>query len=275
MLNKFKNYTLAGFLFLMTLCSNAQGNEFDQCHQSGCQPFYVGVFGGLGRSGSSHVSQKGIAFFSPPLDVDAEGSARRASAALGGIQIGYQLRQMQIKSCGWCITPAIELEASYLKRRHNKTGDLINITDRLPEHDFIDTLPMHSGVFLINGILAFNIPSLKCVQPYIGAGLGTTKTWIRGADSEQVSPVEVGVNHFNSRTNDSDWAFAAQAKVGVRFNLSCNWRLFAEYRFLHQSSTNYTFGDTQYPTHVPTTDWKLHFDSMNYNLAVVGIQYSL
>lgn len=295
MLNIFKNCKVVGCLFLMTLCSHAQGEDFFyernqfqgddfvyeyDCDQYQCPSFYVGFFGGGGGSCDAHVNQRGIAFYPDaeggPLDVNANGSLRSAGAAIGGVNIGYQLQQMQInKSCGWSILPAIELEGYYLTRLGNsKTGDLINITDRLPEHDFINTLPMDSGVFLANGVVAFNIPCLNCLQPYVGAGVGAAKIWISGAKSEQFSPPEAGINHFNSRTRDSDWAFAVQAKVGLRYNLSCNWNLFAEYRFLHVNPTDYTFGDTRYPNHVPTSNWNVHLKGLNYNLGVVGIQYT-
>ena len=76
------------------------------------------------------------------------------------------------------------------------------------------------------------------------------------------------------RGTASSWAFAAQGKAGVRFNLTERCWLFTEYRFLYVGSTNFVFGPTVYPTHVPTTPWTVHFGGMCQNLGVGGIGFS-
>lgn len=173
-------------------------------------------------------------------------------------------------------TQSVELEGYYLRKLGSaETGDLINPTNQLPEHDFIDKLPTQGGVFLANALLRFRIPSLCRFQPYIGGGIGAAKLWITGADSLQVAPPEAGVNHFNSDRDSSDWTFAAQGKAGLRFQLCGGWRLFAEYRFLYLCPTNYTFGETVAPNHVATTDWRVRVNGQYFNLGVVGLEYSL
>ena len=50
--------------------------------------------------------------------------------------------------------------------------------------------------------------------------------------------------------------------------------IFAEYRYLHVSATNYTFGSTVYPTaHAETSNWDSHLGSMNFNTGIFGIEY--
>jgi opacity protein-like surface antigen len=99
--------------------------------------------------------------------------------------------------------------------------------------------------------------------------------WIAGAHSEQDSPAEPGVNHFNSKSTASAGAFAAQFKGGLRFNVHRHWRLFAEYRYLYFASTNYMFGFTQYPElgHAPTSNWMVHLGQLGYNLGILGLDY--
>lgn len=265
----------------MGFCSLAQASDCcNPCEPSGS--FYISAFGGGGAALKTTLRQTGIAFFPEDeggqLNVDARGSWRGANAALGGAAIGYKLLPRRITSCGVRFTPAVEFEGYYLTRLNNSTSeDLINQldTDRLPEHDFINNLPMDGGVFLANGILSFNVPSCSAVQVYVGGGVGAAKTWINKATSFQVNPIEPGINHFNSKRTDSNWALAAQAKVGLSFELSANWSVFAEYRYLHVNSSNYTFGDTRYPDHVPTTSWKVKVRSLDYNLGVAGIQFTL
>lgn len=280
MLNILKKIGVVGLLSLVTLSSNAYGQDccYDCC-DSAPSKFYIGVFGGGGQADSTHVTQKGIAFFPAevggPLYVNASGHDHSYSASIVGMNLGYQLKPMN-GLLGWCLQPAIELEGYYLKRHGNsKTGDLINVTDRLPEHDFVNTLHMDSGVFLANAVVAFDIPCLTFFKPYVGVGIGATKIWISKAKSEQFSPPEAGVNHFNSRRSDSDWTFAVQTKIGLRFDVTCNWGIFTEYRFLHVNASDYTFGETRYADHAPTTDWNLHKSGVNYNIGVIGITYSL
>lgn len=253
-------------LSLIPLSSFAYGDDF-----------YVGAFGGGGYSNYGSLSQRGIAFFSAerggPLNVNATGNANNKSAWIAGLHAGREWQGWSIcNGCQpWCLSPAGELEGYYLNSRIS--GLLDNPTTRLPEHLFDDSFKMNTGVLLVNSVWTFSNPCLF-VQPYVGVGVGAAIISLYSANSPQVSPPEPGVNHFNSNTNDSDWAFAAQAKAGLRFNVARNWRLFAEYRYLYLNSTNYQFGSTQYPTHAATTKWDVHVGSMGYNLGSLGIEYT-
>ena len=97
---------------------------------------------------------------------------------------------------------------------------------------------------------------------------------ISNATSIQVEPPEA-VNHFNSRTADSSWAFAAQAKAGLRYKLSQSFHIFGEYRYLFVDSSNFILGSTVAPDHAPTSPWNVNFRNIQYNAFVIGIQYDL
>lgn len=253
----------------------------DNCCEPQCNRFYIGGFGGELFSNSAKIRQTGTAFFTEanggPLAVDARGHTRKTDTGFGGAQIGYAWSQCPIR-CGcsnWSITPAAELEAYFYK--HTKKGHLANLlsTDRLPEHDFHNTFPMNVGVYFVNGVFNFNNCCLGKFSPYVGGGIGVANLWIRNAKSTQVSPEEPGVNHFNSKRSDSSWAFAAQAKAGLSYNICQRLRVFAEYRFLFVDSSNYNFGSTNYPAHAPTSTWNVKVNNMWYNAFALGIQFDL
>lgn len=289
MLNKIKQYTFVGLVALMGLSTNAQGydcvyNGYDRAAydcDTCCPKFYFGVFGGGGNSCNTDTNQQGTAFFPPiqggPLVVDARGSLKSGTAAIGGAHIGIEFPCVNMPGCcDWGLVPAFELEGLYLKRLgNNQTGLLTDSTNRLLEHDFLDTLPIQCGAILVNALLAYESCNCSWFQPYIGAGIGGANLWVCGANSLQTNPLEPGVNHFNSDRSASEWVIAVQAKVGLRFILGCNWRLFAEYRFFHLNPPSLTFGDTRYPGHVPTTRWRVNMDCLSHNLGVIGIQYVL
>jgi opacity protein-like surface antigen len=276
---KFISLTLMGFSSLVLIYSDAKGETLAQQHcLSMLNGIYAGAFGGWAHSGNNNIAQNGIAFYSiargGPLIVKAKGNAG-GSSGVGGLHIGYEWPAWPQSSDSSVsnLTPAIELEGYYFK--NTQRGTLLNPTIRIPKHTFHDSFPMDTGVFLANSILTFNTPYVTWLSPYLGAGIGAAVISISGANSKQVNPLEPGINHFNSNTHASSWTFAAQLKAGLRFNLSNNWRLFAEYRFLQLSPTNYTFGSTQYPTHVPTSKWNVNFGSMINNMGTAGIEYSI
>lgn len=250
---------------------------YDCCEEPSCNRFYVGAFGGGIYSDSSHISQYGTAFFSEidsigPLSIIAEGRLNKTSTGFGGVQVGYEWSQ---PSCsGWSLSTAGELEAFFFKGK--KKGHLINETlVGLDEHDFYDTFDMHSSVILANAVISLNNDCLFGFTPYVGGGIGAARVSLNKADSLQVEPVEAGVNHFNSRRNDSTWAFAAQAKAGLRYYFCQMFHIFAEYRYVYVDSNNYVFGATNYPDHVPTSPWNVRVKNASYNAFAVGIQFDL
>lgn len=232
---------------------------------------YLSVFGGGGVFSADKLNQTGVALFDPgqggPLSVNANGAGSTSGVGIVGVNAGYPLG---VEKHG--LTPALEVEGYYLGG--TQTGDnLVNVTDRLPEHDFTVKYPMNTGVFLANAVVNFGHFCHDKLHSYAGLGVGTAVVSISGADSTQISPPEAGINHYNSNPNASDWTFATQAKMGLNYALTQSLGIFAEYRFLYLSPTSYTFGSTQYPTHTATTSWDVNISGLYNNMGAVGLQY--
>lgn len=245
-----------------------------------CSPgnIYVGIFGGGGSASNFHISQFGTAFYSEaeggPLAVNAFGHSHSGSSNLWGAHVGYQWMEIRANSCStWGLSPAVELEGYYLSKRTFKAHDVNNNTDRLPEHDFAVNYPTNTGVFLGNAVLNLNFPCSR-FHPYVGLGIGSALTKVSHATATQVSPPEVGVNHFNSRSTDKSPTFAGQAKLGLNVDVCNSVSLFVEYRYLYLASTSYEFGSTVYANHVATSNWKVKMDPRHYNIGTLGLQYS-
>lgn len=244
---------------------------------------YVAAFGGGGGRTSAHLVQQGTALYSydapqaGPLAVDAFGKSSSGSTWIVGGHVGYRWSDRSLNHIGsnWTFAPAAELEGYYLGQSTLRGDDLNNTSAATFEHDFHVTYPMQTGVFLVNAVLNANSSNLGRFHPYVGVGAGGGVVSISGANSLQTSPPEIGVNHYNSNSDDSSVAFAAQPKVGVSFNVTPNTNVFVEYRFLYISATNFTFGSTSYPTHVATTNWNVQIESQYYNIGTAGIQFDL
>jgi opacity protein-like surface antigen len=260
-------------------CCQEQAPNCCYCEEPSSNRFYIGAFGGGIYSDSSKVTQFGTAFFPEdsigPLSIIAEGDLKKTSTGFGGVQVGYEWSKPLCS--GWSIAPAAELEAFFFK--HKRQGHLINQTvNGLDEHDFLDTFHVNSSVILANIVLSIN--NNDCLfgfTPYIGGGIGATRISLHNADSLQVEPDEPGINHFNSHRNDSSWAFAAQAKAGLRYKFFERFHVFAEYRYLYVDASNYIFGATNYsnPSHVPTSAWNVGLKNVNYNSFAIGVQFDL
>lgn len=278
-----KNYLYAAIAFLSMSATSLKAYDCSEanfgCPENACNRVYVSGFGGGLFSSSTRLSQMGTAFFPEavggPLAVNARGNTKKNETGFGGANLGFEWSQCPLSFCNsdWSFTPAFELEAFFYG--HQQKGTLINPTVRLPEHDFRDSFHMSAGVYLANAVLSFNNTCFFGLTPYAGGGIGATRISIRNAKSFQVSPPEVGINHFNSKRSDSTWAFAAQAKVGLRYNICDSFHIFAEYRYLFVDCTNYILGSTDYPTHVPTSPWNVKMKSIGYNAAVLGIRFDL
>ena len=242
---------------------------------------YIGVFGGGGSVASGDLHQEGTAFLGDmeggPLAVNGKGKFNSSSEWLVGGHVGYQwpARSFNHVSPNWTFVPATELEGYYMGGPTIEGYDQNNDTTRLLEHDFHVTYPLHTGVFLVNAILNANHANFGKFHPYIGVGAGAAVLSITGANATQKTPAEPGINHYNSRTNDTSLAFAAQPKIGVSFDVSQNTKMFVEYRFLYLSASDFTFGSTVYPTHAATSHWNVNIGSQYYNLGTIGIQYDL
>ncbi len=269
---------LLGLLLNTTAVYLIADEDKNNCNKDShsCNRFYIGAFGGELFSNASRISQMGTALFleveGGPLAVEALGYTKKTNAGFGGAQLGYEWSKCINKCSRWALAPGAEIEG-YWFSRHLK-GHLINSTDtdRLPEHDFADSFHMNAGVYLANFILSLN--NTWKLSPYIGAGVGATRLSLHDAKSLQVAPAEPGINHFNSRTHDSSWAFAAQIKAGLRYKIN-RFHIFGEYRYLFVDYSNYIFGSTVYPTHAHTTPWNVRFQNMQYNAFAFGIQFDL
>ncbi len=248
-----------------------QQQQQQQDPHAGIIGIYFGGFGGWIFPYDVSVTQRGTAFYSEayggPLDVQAKGHADGHTKGFGGVHIGYEWMKPICR--GFRLAPALEVEGMYFANT-SKKADLNNPTDRLPEHDFTDTLPMHIGTLLANGILEFNNDYLS---PYFGVGVGVGFVSIHDANSKQVAPPESGVNHFNSDRSDFNSLFATQAKAGLRFRFLRHYRLSAEYRFIYLTSSDFVFGSTRYPAQVATSPWMLKLGSLAYNAATLGIDF--
>lgn len=255
-------------------------NMFTQgcCDPCSCNRMYIGVFGGSLHSDKHRVSQYGTAFFSEvtsvgPLSVIAEGRLKSTSSGFGGFQIGYEYCRPSCCS-NWSFAFGGEFEVFFFN--HKKKGHLINQTvNGLPEHDFFDTFHMDSTVLLSNFVLSFKNNCWCGITPYVGGGIGAARISLDKANSLQVEPLETGINHFNSRREDSSWAFAAQAKAGLRYKICQCFHIFAEYRYLYVDTSHYVLGATNYTTHVPTSPWNVRLKNTHYNAFAIGLQYDL
>lgn len=240
---------------------------------------YVSVFGGAGTFSSFNISQFGAAFFEPelggPLAVDAFGSTNHVTTGFVGGNAGYQWSSFNLFNTPIGLAPAVELEGYSLGKNTFSGHDINNDTTRLPEHDFFVSYPTTTGVFLINAIANFDVVNQQRLHPYVGAGFGAAVLSITNANSTQVAPAEVGVNHYNSDTNSTDTTFAGQVKAGLSFDLTKHISVFGEYRWLYLSDSSYTFGSTVYPDHAATSSWLVKLGSQNYNLGAAGIRFSI
>jgi len=247
------------------------------CKQASCNRLYIGAFGGGIYSNTNKVTQYGTVFLSEltsigPLSVIAAGHLNETSSGFGGAQIGYEWSKPVYS--GWSLATAGELEVFFFKQK--KEGHLINHTViGLPERDFFDTFHMSSNVLLANVVFAINNDCLFGFSPYVGGGIGAARVSLHQADSLQLEPLEAGINHFNSNRNDSAWTFAAQAKVGLRYNFCQMFHIFAEYRYLYIDAANYIFGATNYTTHAPTSPWNVKVKNVSYNAWAIGLQFDL
>lgn len=280
----FSKNSLLSVLTILSMSSSLIGQEYYEssvaqecCPSQDCNKLYIGGFGGGIYSNSTKITQMGTAFFveevGGPLAVLAQGNTNKTSEGFGGVQVGYEWGQCFNVCNNWIFTPAAEIEALFFC--NTKRGHLINSTDRLPEHDFNNSFHMNMNTVLVNAVFAIDNSCMCGFIPYVGGGLGATRLCIKNARSFQVDPLEAGINHFNSRTHDSTWAFAAQVKVGLRYKITEALHVFAEYRYLFIDSSNYIFGSTVYPNHAATSPWNVKIKNIQYNAFSIGIRYDI
>jgi hypothetical protein len=264
-------------LFSLTTTAVASQTAVESTASSVPGKFYIGAFGGGGSSNNFNSSQFGTDFFPEisggPLSINAFGTLSSESASFFGAQLGYQAHEILLyPSSQWTFGPAAELEG-YSMSNSSFNGTLINNTTRLPEHDFVVSYPISRTVFLANAVISFNSPRF-IVHPSIGLGIGDAIVRISGASATQVNPPEVGINHYNTNTSDTNSTFAGQIKLGLSYDINKYVSLFADYRWLYIASTHFVFGSTVFPSHVETSSWQVKLDAQRYNLGNVGVRYT-
>lgn len=170
------------------------------------------------------------------------------------------------------VTSAVELEGFYM-RGADLEGRLHNTNIRLSEQTFVDSFKLKTGVFLLNAVFNPTNRGFQNFIPYLGFGIGAGITSISNASSK--NPIEPGVQHFSQR-DVTDLTFAAQTKLGLRYNIKPKLRLFAEYRLLYLSQAEYTFGPTMnMPGHPESSNWTVKTDPQYYNMGMIGFDFSL
>ncbi len=237
---------------------------------------YIGAFGGAGAMTSGDIGQYGTAFIldvNGPLAVNAFGTSESSSMGVVGGHIGFA--GPSNLGVHLAVTPAIELEGYYMGGAEIEGHDINNETTRLPEHDFLVKYPLRTGVFLVNAVLNANNTMFGKIKPYVGVGIGSAVVSIHGASAIQLSPPEPGLNHYNSDSDDTSVTFAAQPKIGFHYDLGSSTSIFAEYRFLYLSETNYVFGSTVAAGHVATAPWQVKIKPQCYNMGTIGIDFDV
>lgn len=268
-------------LFSISSYSTAYAGSMGDAPSAPPPAIYLGVFGGGGGLASVGAGQYGTAYFDDasggPLAVNSRGKMNSTSVWTIGGQLGYRWpnRTLNHIDSAWTITPATELEGYYIGDLKLSGHDINNGTARLTEHDFLVTYPMEVGVFLVNFVFNLNHAKFGQFHPYVGVGAGTAVTAISNATSIQTDPSEP-FNHYNSDTDDTSLAFAAQPKIGLAYAFRGGVNVFAEYRFLYISSADYIFGSTVYPgQHAETSNWTAKLHSKLFSFGTVGIQYDV
>lgn len=240
---------------------------------------YFGAFGGWGELNASRVSMAGTVFLPDliilggPLAVMASGSTNRNTNWLAGAHIGFSWNRM---TTFLALKPALELEGYYLGGVDIKGDDIFNDSTRIQEHTFHLQYPVKTGAFFINAVLStYKLHFFERLTPYIGVGLGSAILSISNATALQVNPPEGNLNHYNSDPDDRALAFAAQAKIGMSYQLSPGSRFFLEYRFLYLSQTSYTFGSTVAFAHATTSPWLVKIQPQIYNMGTLGFSFDI
>lgn len=265
--------------FLMTLsCAHGYAKPIEMIPQNSTGSMYMGIFAGGGQSTKGDINQFGMSFYTEadggPLAVNAYGQAKEKSLGFLGAHIGYQWIESPINA-SWGIAPAIELEGYYIAERNIEGSNINSETTRIDEHQFLLTYPTKTSVFLTNFVLNFNLGTQYQYQPYIGVGFGAAIHSITNAVSEQTAPAEPGVNHYNGGPSDTKATFAAQTKLGFNYQLMDKLKIFAEYKLLYLSNSNFKFGSTDYPGHNATSTWLVDLGAHYNNMASIGINYTL
>ncbi|MFZ4673295.1 MAG: hypothetical protein ACOYL1_02995 [Chlamydiia bacterium] len=250
--------------------SKATDNESSE----DCGNFYAGIFGGGGGFGISNFRQTGTIFFPAASGgttaVTATSGGRTSGAGFVGVQLGYLWHSFQDEKNpnSWLLRPAVEFEGYYIG---TSTKPVLGSQTALANR-FQNTFPINAGTLLASGVLHFYENEDVKFHPYLGGAVGAAVLTAHDASSYLVLPTQPS-NNFNSNTTATGWSFAAQAKVGLMYDINENFKVFAEYRFLYLTPTNLDFGSTSYTAPTTTSNWRVRFGNMYINLGDIGIGY--
>lgn len=239
---------------------------------------YIGGFGGEMFSNSAQISQIGTLFFPQELGGSqasfSHGRIKKYSTGFGGAQIGYECSKPSsgFECSGVALAPAAEMEAIFFDSA--KKGHLHHFLDAIPEHEFTDSFKKNVSICFVNGVVSLK-NSLFGASPYIGGGIGAARISLHNVKSVQGSSDDSEVPHFNSKQTDSAWTFAAQAKFGVRYQISESFHIFSEYRYVYVDSINYIFSSSPHSSHSIKSLWNVKLDGLNFNSFALGIQFDL
>lgn len=265
-------------LCAFTTLATANQNPTESPIVSKAGKLYIGAFGGGGASNDFNGSQHATAFIieaaGGPLAVNAFAKLDSENPAFLGAQLGYQAPDIVLNaSSQWTLGPAFELEG-YTTNRRSVSGEFIHNTPRIEEHDFLVSFPTRRTMLLANAILNFNKNCFP-LHPYIGFGIGNAIVRISDADATQIEPAEVGVNHYNTNTSDTNATFAGQFKLGFSYDISKHLSFFADYRWLYLANSHFLFGSTAAPNHAPTSSWQVKLDAQQFHLGNIGIRFNV
>jgi opacity protein-like surface antigen len=239
--------------------------------------FYTGVFGGGGGFSVSNFTQSATKY-SPPseggtLNVTALGGGRTAGVGMAGIQVGYLWPELVDKNPKRANPSSLnigtEFEGYYLGTKLEHT--LGSAPPRPATFD--STFPINGGTLLGGIALHFGMSEQKRYHLFLGGAAGTSVLTAHDATSYQILPTESGINHFNTKPTATAWTFAAQAKIGLMYDVTDHFKITGEYRFLYLTPARFTFGSTLYTGHPATTPWRVKFGNMYVNLGDLGLSY--
>ncbi len=272
-------FLIAGLSCILSQSAGAFADASVEPKPTPLTGLYVSAFGGGGSMMSGvDLVQLATALYDTdhggPIPVNAKGSSKSSSFWLVGGNIGYNWFTKPLNLTGFNVSPSIELEGLYIGQHTIKGPHQNNKSSTLPKHIFKLTLPTDIGAALVNMVFDFSHQNCPKLHGYLGLGWGAAVVSISKAKAIQTTPPE-SVNHFSGDPSDSCIAFVAQPKIGMLFDCNSTISLFAEYRFLYISDTDYQFGSTVATGHVATTNWLLKMGSQLMNIGVVGIRFKM
>ena len=241
--------------------------------------YYLHAFGGGFASDGVTLNQQGsIPFSDYQLAVSAVGRAKFQNNGLVGGALGYQVQNLVLgEKKPWHFIPAFEVEGFYLHSQlkanlvnpetdvaYNNKVPIVNKNVPAGQQRLSDGFQYHAGFLFANVVSVFRFSTLGNIEPYLGFGLGSAFDQLTAATSTESQRD----NYFLPQNNAFNAVFAAQIKSGLRLAVSENINIFAEYRYIYSSTSNYRMG-----SRLLDAQWNLDFGTMHLNAGVLGVGY--